>query len=525
MLYGLLVRIGQLGCILLALQFSEIFKNPAQIIFLLPIAVIVIVLLGVLTLVEIECNKYVENLDRRLDVVNFYMGKDLMIGRRGFLRKPFLPAALNFLSLPILFIFLSWTSIYLFLVLLVSICISTYVILRFNDNSKEGDSEAENDINSHDDGHEIPMHLIKGLRGKNLDQINKGTSLTLSFPTQNNSKSNGSTKRKILVLIRQSTRIILLMLAVILVVFNVTTLPKIAGFLLIGNYFRTGCLSLLEYITSTDSLFPLKATIELLGIALLSEEDIKSSLLESFQNLTKNREDFNSKYQKLIGNHPYFRLKNTSILDPANTKIAFNITSRIKLEPITIVQIENNYLASKVKKFILNSRKSSSKSFSEYLVSGESFLGKKKLWASFYESIEIHNPYDFLMTTTDIYAYFDDDGKKSLAKLLQSSPELRLFIDSMMIENTPVRLLNPRQTNQFKSLMQLLSIYLEPTCLSLSLYLLDNFDDSDIRILLKIFEPLFKEKSIYVVMLTRIQPPKGLNLPFYKFTPDSLIRN
>ena len=55
MLYGFFIRTGQLGSILLALQFDEIFTNPAQIIFLFPVAIAVIIALISLTFIEIEC--------------------------------------------------------------------------------------------------------------------------------------------------------------------------------------------------------------------------------------------------------------------------------------------------------------------------------------------------------------------------------------------------------------------------------------------------------------------------------------
>ena len=73
--YGFLIRSGQLLSILLALQFGEIFQNPAQIIFLLPVAIVVIVVLGILTLAEIECNRYVEKLEKRLDAISFFLIK------------------------------------------------------------------------------------------------------------------------------------------------------------------------------------------------------------------------------------------------------------------------------------------------------------------------------------------------------------------------------------------------------------------------------------------------------------------
>ena len=72
MFYGLLVRSGQLASILLALQFSQIFTNPGQIVFLLPIAIILIAFLGMLTLIEIECTRYMCDLDKRIRTMKGY---------------------------------------------------------------------------------------------------------------------------------------------------------------------------------------------------------------------------------------------------------------------------------------------------------------------------------------------------------------------------------------------------------------------------------------------------------------------
>ena len=89
-LYGFLIRIGQLGVILLALQFSQIFTNPAQIIFLFPIAISALIILGLLTLVEIECTRYVGMLDARLNVINSYSNQFDLNGKQNYLEKTIL---------------------------------------------------------------------------------------------------------------------------------------------------------------------------------------------------------------------------------------------------------------------------------------------------------------------------------------------------------------------------------------------------------------------------------------------------
>ena len=132
MFYGLLVRSGQLASILLALQFSQIFTNPGQIVFLLPIAIILIAFLGMLTLIEIECTRYMCDLDNRIQAIKAYLNLNLHQFPKNYLEKIVLPVLLNILSLPALLLFLGWTSTYLFLILMLSIAISSAVIFKFN---------------------------------------------------------------------------------------------------------------------------------------------------------------------------------------------------------------------------------------------------------------------------------------------------------------------------------------------------------------------------------------------------------
>ena len=132
MLYGLFIRTGQLGSILLALQFDEIFTNPTQLVFLFPVAIAVIIVLITLTFIEVECNSYAEKLDQRLEAVNLYFTQSSLISQRGYLQKTFLQVILNILALPALAIFLGWTSGWLFIVLIASIGCSAAVIFKYN---------------------------------------------------------------------------------------------------------------------------------------------------------------------------------------------------------------------------------------------------------------------------------------------------------------------------------------------------------------------------------------------------------
>ena len=167
MFYGLLVRSGQLASILLALQFSQIFTNPGQIVFLLPIAIILIAFLGMLTLIEIECTRYMCDLDNRIQTIKAYLNLNLHQFPKNYLEKIVLPVLLNILSLPALLLFLGWTSTYLFLILMLSIAISSAVIFKFNylvrsefilnsnNYSNEIDSQLSNNTQT------IPLHLLR----------------------------------------------------------------------------------------------------------------------------------------------------------------------------------------------------------------------------------------------------------------------------------------------------------------------------------------------------------------------------
>ena len=105
-LCGFLVRSGQIMMILLAFKFNQIFINPAQIIFLPPIAITIVVILGLLALIEIECGRFMNSLDSRLKSINLYLKGDDNDTVPNYLEKSFLPIAINIASIPIIFVFL-----------------------------------------------------------------------------------------------------------------------------------------------------------------------------------------------------------------------------------------------------------------------------------------------------------------------------------------------------------------------------------------------------------------------------------
>ena len=527
MLYGFLIRSGQLAMILLALQFSQIFTNPAQIIFLFPIAAAVIAILGLLTLVEIECNRYVGALDKRLNLITSYTDYKNQHSQQNYLEKTILPVVLNILSLPTIFIFLWWTSSYLFAILVVSTFISGIIIFRFNNLQKKAPIQnfSERQIKDASKSQDalIPLYLVRNFQDNSNNQ-NPKKIIAQQNSLQNYSSSLKVSKRKFLSLIRQSTRVIILVAAVVLAVFNFTSITKIAGFLLIGNVFRSGCLSIFEFMSSTSNIFPLKECLELLSIALIKNEVIEETLTGTYNDALENRLSFNRKYSSLIENHPYLRLKNVTIKDVNGGNVAINLTSRILLQPITFILVQNNSLAIRLKNFLANycNNKAAIKDF--YLINGEAVLGGKKLASQFFDTIQINDPSNNAVLSLDIYDYFSESNRDELKDLLSQNNDLSMLLDSIINPNIAAEMHSVRQLNQFRAILQLVTIYLEPTCICMLIYGFDSFEPPDIKTLVDVFEPIYREKSIHVIALLRNQLPVKANYSCYQFTSDRLTK-
>ena len=524
--YGFLIRSGQLLSILLALQFGEIFQNPAQIIFLFPVAIVVIVVLGILTLAEIECNRYIEKLENRLDAISFFLGKDTSIAERGFLQKPFLPAVLNFMALPILLIFLGWTSLYLTGLLLISVLVSGLII--FN-SSKSTTLQGESNIGSNHDqsktsaSQQVPIYLIADIVGQGFKSRGKKLSST-NDDRQSDSKVSGLKKRKLLMLVRQTTRVLILVLAVVLVAFNITSLAKAAGFLLVGNFFRSGCISIFEFMTSTANRFPLNLSLNTIELALIEAETIEQLLRESQEKAKSRVKNFNERYSSLINNHPYMRFKDVSVRENAGKVLLSNVTGRLHLKPFTIINIENNLLANKSKRIIAEMREIISSTTSPYLVTGEVFLGKKSISASFLDSFLISNPNSQAIFTADIFDYFDDNLGSQLKAFLAEYPDFALLLESIATRNISIESLSQRQVNQFKTIIQLTKLVLDKPSLSLSLFSLDCFEPADANTILQVFGHRLQKDGSRVILLTRSQLPNHDSATYYKLTPDGLAR-
>lgn len=524
--YGFLIRSGQLLSILLALQFGEIFQNPAQIIFLFPVAIVVVVVLGILTLAEIECSRFVEKLEKRRDAISFFLDKEATIAERGFLQKPFLPAVLNFLALPILFIFLVWTSLYLTALLLISVLVSGLIIFNF---SKSISLASEGNINSNQEAsktsasQQLPIYLIADILEQGFkSKGNKSSSM--NDDKQSDSKVNALKKRKLLTLVRQTTRVLILVLAVILVALNITSLAKAAGFLLVGNFFRSGCISIFEFMTYSTNRFPLQLSLNTIELALTEVDTIEQLLVEKQERDKSLVREFNQRYSSLINNHPYMRFKDVNIRENTGKILLANVTGRLYLKPFTIISIESNLLANKAKKIISELREESSNQISSHLATGEVFLGKKKISASFLDSFIIGTPNSQAVFTADIFDYFEDNLGSQLKAFFFEYPDLSLLLESIVAKNIPISSLSQRQVNQFKSIIQLTKLILNKPSLSLLLFSLDCFEPADATTILQIFGERLKQNGSRVILLTRSQLPNHDSATYYKLTPDRLTR-
>ena len=529
MLYGLFIRTGQLGSILLALQFDEIFTNPTQLVFLFPVAIAVIIVLITLTFIEVECNSYAEKLDQRLEAVNLYFTQSSLISQRGYLQKTFLQVILNILALPALAIFLGWTSSLLFLVLIASISCSAAVIFRYNKlhirksskglKAQDAQSLAKK---KHHQG-KVPFYIINNINsGQYISEEEKFIGLNDSNQRSSISQLTGVRKRKFLNLIRQASRIIILVAAVVLVIFKVTSIVKVAGFLIIGNFFRSGCISLFEFMSSTDKLFPISESLRLIERSLLKVGLLEEKLFKTYEKTKELRIEFNRNYSSIISNHPFFRVKNLTVRDIDGRLIIANMTSRIQLKPLTYLYIDGITLTIGIKEFLATHMTGKSSTNFRYLINGEALIGGKKLSNNFFHSISIYNPKNTQISSNDIFNYFEPKSANELKSLLDNSQELKLLIDSVISENVPIEMLSQRQINQAKSIIELLRLYLEPCCVSVSMFIFDYFEESDAIFLIEIFSSLYQKKDVNLIIFGRNKLSLGLNMSYYKLTSDSI---
>lgn len=528
-IYGFLVRSGQLASILLAFQFSQIFTNPGQIVFLFPIAIILIAFLGVLTLIEIECTRYMNRLDNRIQTIKAYLNLNLHQLPKNYLEQILLPVLLNILSLPALLLFLGWTSTYLFLILMLSIAASSAVIFKFNYLVRSKPVLTTNDFNDVIDSqranntYSIPLHLLRYVDA-NTDGQSFSSLVTQPNTLRSYHSSLRTKKRKLLGLIRQSTRIIIIIAAVILAVLNTTNIAKIAGFLIVGNYFRSGCIALFEFMSTTNKIFPAKDVILLMSTALMQEYEIEENLVYRSNQSSINLQIFNQKYSKLIKEHPYLRFKNVVIKNYDGSLMAGNITSRLQLQSLTFIQFQNINFTNKIRQLIRNHQLKDSTSREQYVLRGEIILGGQKLPSIFFDEIKTNEPSTLTIFSANIYDYFDKSEQTKLSALFNQNCQLRELLESIINPNTGIEMYGTRQINQFKTILQLIIIYMEAPCISLLISGFEAFDPDDINLLINIFEPLYAQESIILLILTSSKMTSGSNFISYLYSTDRITK-
>jgi len=529
MFYGFLVRSGQLASILLAFQFSQIFTNPGQIIFLFPIAIILITFLGILTLIEIECTRYVNNLDNRIQAVKAYLNVNLHQFPKNYLEKILLPVLLNVLSLPALLLFLGWTSTYLFVILMLSIAVSSAVIFKFNYLVRSKVILSSNSYNNKtdfqysDNTYSMPLHLLRYIDADVSSQAFNSLA-TKPNTLQSYHSSLRTKKRKLLGLIRQSTRIIIIIAAIILAVLNVTSVAKIAGFLIIGNFFRSGCTALFEFMSTTNKLFPAKDVGSLMSIALMQEHDIEEYLVNRSNQSSINLQAFNQRYSNLIKEHPFIRFKNVTIKDNDGSIIAGNITSRLQVVPLTFVQFQNNNLANKTRELLRKHKLKDITLMDRYVIGGEIMLGGQRLSSIFFDEIIIYDPNALIIFSVNIYDYLNKAEQNILATLFDQDDQLRDLLDSVVNPNSGIEMYSTKQINQFRLILQLIIIYLEAPCISLLTSGIEVFDTDDINSLIDIFNPLYAQRSITLVILTTTKMTSGVNFNSYLYSNERIAK-
>ena len=529
MFYGFLVRSGQLASILLAFQFSQIFTNPGQIIFLFPIAIILITFLGILTLIEIECTRYVNNLDNRIQAVKAYLNVNLHQFPKNYLEKILLPVLLNVLSLPALLLFLGWTSTYLFVILMLSIAVSSAVIFKFNYLVRSEVILSSNSYNNKtdfqysDNTYSMPLHLLRYIDADVSSQAFNSLA-TKPNTLQSYHSSLRTKKRKLLGLIRQSTRIIIIIAAIILAVLNVTSVAKIAGFLIIGNFFRSGCTALFEFMSTTNKLFPAKDVGSLMSIALIQEHDIEEYLVNRSNQSSINLQAFNQRYSNLIKEHPFIRCKNMTIKDNDGSIIAGNITSRLQVVPLTFVQFQNNNLANKTRELLRKHKLKDITLMDRYVIGGEIMLGGQRLSSIFFDKIIIYDPNALIIFSVNIYDYLNKAEQNILATLFDQDDQLRDLLDSVVNPNSGIEMYSTKQINQFRLILQLIIIYLEAPCISLLTSGIEVFDTDDINSLIDIFNPLYAQRSITLVILTTTKMTSGVNFNSYLYSNERIAK-
>ena len=204
----------------------------------------------------------VEKVDQRFGIIASTLGlKRDFNNNKNYLQKVFLPVLIGAPALPFLFIFLSLTTPYLFAIVAISSVISGIVVWHYNKHEQKNRESEISDVGNKIIGQEaigIPTYLLRRIR-QNKDTESNNFNIADNLIPDNfeyQDISNASKKRQYLSLIRKSTRAFVLTAAVLLSILQVTSIAKIAGFLIISGAFRSACIALAEFTTSSNKIFP-----------------------------------------------------------------------------------------------------------------------------------------------------------------------------------------------------------------------------------------------------------------------------
>lgn len=525
-LLGLFMRLLQVIVIISILQYGSIFKNPSQLNVLIPIFICTLIVLASVTFAEIQCEQYMARLDQRFGIIISALGFNKQVNKdKSYLQKVFLPVLIGVPALPFLIIFLTLTTPYLFAIVVISILISGAVVRHYNKsegNNKE--SEISTLINKmmNQDIIDIPAYLLTKTRGgKDIELTNIKVEENLILNDfQYQDISSASKKRQYLSLIRKSTRAFVLAAAVLLTILQITSIAKIAGFLIISGAFRSACLALFEFTTSSNKMFPIADGFLRIQLALLSPDEIIIHLEKQYNLERSNLELFNKKYQEGVILHPYLRLKQVTLKDEFSNVLVKNITGRIQLNSLAIIKVDGSNLTTSMRKLFKDM--CLDKFLRNYYLNGEFVLSSSKVDADFLALLPQQNPWEITIISNSIVDYFPQGYADEISELVEKYA-LNQFVYSN-IENTSLISISNKQANKMRAIICLLFHIVTPSAVSISPFTLDIFDDHERGLLINFLSIELKKKSVSLILFTSHKPNQNYSDKYYEISREQLLK-
>ena len=525
-LLGLFMRLLQVIVIISILQYGSIFKNPSQLNVLIPVFICTLIVLASVTFAEIQCEQYMARLDQRFGIIISALGFNKQVNKsKNYLQKVFLPVLIGVPALPFLIIFLSLTTPYLFSIVVISMLISAAVVRHYNRSEhKVRESEISSAVNKmmNQDIIDIPAYLLTKSKGnKDIESanINMDESLILD-DFQYQDISGASKKRQYLSLIRKSTRAFVLAAAVLLSILQITSIAKIAGFLIISGAFRSACLALFEFTTSSNKMFPFSDGFLRIKLALLSPGEIITHLEKQYNLEQSNLELFNNTHQQGILSHPYLRLKQVTLKDEFSNVLIENITGRVQLSALTIIKVGGSSLVTSMRKLFKEMRLD--KLLKNYYLDGEFVLSSNKLGADFLEMLPQHNPWEITITSTSLVDSFSQKYANEINELIKKY-KLNQYIDSGK-DNISISSISNKQANKMRAIICLLFHIVEPSAISVAPFTLDIFDENERSLLIEFLSIELKKKSVVLILFTRHKPHQDYADKYYEISREQLLK-